>query len=415
MDEGNAAAIATDCNLSGCNYTSYFVLYDHLTALGATQLTPAPGGYEAFYVSTYARHGSRSMLQAEQYDNPIRVLTDAARRHQLSPRGNTLLQRLTLLRRLCPNEQLGALTDVGRRQHRALATRMWNNFPSVFDDEAQIIAQSSKSERCILSMQEACDVLSSLSHADIEQVCGKADMQQRLAGAYSSEEMKEVKEKYKAYHAEDQAAHVPFLSFCDTLFRTTTWTTDEQLRTFCTDVFHLAQNMQSHDLGLELWEFFTADEVAALSAIDNRYWYRRFGASPVTGSIMPQRSRPQLGDFIAAADSVVQRPNWHGAHLRFGHDICLLPLACLMQLGTCGAVVEEDNIDALDALWRCQEIFPMAGNIQLVFYRRQTGGGDVLVKALLNEREVTLPATPVSAPYYRWADVREQWMKEMEE
>lgn len=34
----------------------------------------------------------------------------------------------------------------------------------------------------------------------------------------------------------------------------------------------------------------------------------------------------------------------------------------------------------------------------------------MLVKVLLNEKEVTLPATPVDGPYYRWTDVRKNYL-----
>lgn len=46
----------------------------------------------------------------------------------------------------------------------------------------------------------------------------------------------------------------------------------------------------------------------------------------------------------------------------------------------------------------------MASNIQLVFYRK-SGSPDILVKALLNEHEVSLPVQTNLAPYYHWKDV----------
>jgi hypothetical protein len=118
-----------------------------------------------------------------------------------------------------------------------------------------------------------------------------------------------------------------------------------------------------------------------------------------------------LKNIIETADTIVgvssaQTPQ---ATLRFGHEVCVMPLACLLELGQCGAVVED--LDKLDDVWRNYRIFPMACNIQLVFYRPVKGKeGDILVKALLNEREITLPATPVSGPYYRWADLRQYYL-----
>lgn len=87
-----------------------------------------------------------------------------------------------------------------------------------------------------------------------------------------------------------------------------------------------------------------------------------------------------------------------------------MPLVALMELGTLSNEVQ--NLDTLDHVWRNYEIFPMAGNVQLVFYRAGKND-DILVKALLNEREIALPGTPVSGPYYRWKDVRNYWINKL--
>ena len=123
---------------------------------------------------------------------------------------------------------------------------------------------------------------------------------------------------------------------------------------------------------------------------------------------MPFSQLNLLKNIIATADTVTQTQ----ATLRFGHEVCVLPLACLLELGQCGVKVE--NLDTLDNVWRNYEIFPMACNIPLVFYRPKKGKtGDILVKALLNERETTLPGQPVSGPYYRWQDLRQYYLDKM--
>ena len=48
--------------------------------------------------------------------------------------------------------------------------------------------------------------------------------------------------------------------------------------------------------------------------------------------------------------------------------------------------------------------------VQLIFYRK-AGSEDILVKLLLNEREVTLPVKTDKAPYYHWKDVRRYWQQ----
>lgn len=53
----------------------------------------------------------------------------------------------------------------------------------------------------------------------------------------------------------------------------------------------------------------------------------------------------------------------------------------------------------------------MASNIQMVFYRNKQN--DILVKVLLNEREVRLPVPTRRAPYYKWTDVRAYYRQKL--
>ena len=112
-----------------------------------------------------------------------------------------------------------------------------------------------------------------------------------------------------------------------------------------------------------------------------------------------------LKDIIQVADTTTQT----SAVLRFGHEVCVMPLACLLELDSCG--MSTDDLGNLDQHWRNYRIFPMACNVQLVFYRPVKGKGDILVKALLNEREVSLPVKTKKYPYYKWADVRQHYME----
>ena len=88
--------------------------------------------------------------------------------------------------------------------------------------------------------------------------------------------------------------------------------------------------------------------------------------------------------------------------LRFGHESCLLPFVCLLELDDYGKAYSD--METLADHWHSYEIFPMASNVQFVFYRK-ANDSDVLVKVLLNEREVQLPVDTDRAPYYPWAEV----------
>jgi hypothetical protein len=136
---------------------------------------------------------------------------------------------------------------------------------------------------------------------------------------------------------------------------------------------------------------------------------------------MPFSQLNLLKNIIETADTVTQTQ----ATLRFGHEVCVMPLACLLELDNCGMAVE--NLNELDTYWRNYRIFPMACNIQLVFYRPKvkkvkgveyqspTTGDDILVKALLNEREAYLPAQTDNWPYYKWQDLRQYYLNKIKE
>jgi hypothetical protein len=175
--------------------------------------------------------------------------------------------------------------------------------------------------------------------------------------------------------------------------------------------------MQSHDTDIELLSLFTDEEVYDQWRIRNVGWYLDYGASPVSGTKMPFSQLNLLKNIIETADTVTQTQ----ATLRFGHEVCVMPLACLLELDNCGMAVE--NLDELDTYWRNYRIFPMGCNIQLVFYRPKvkkgkvmtspTTGDNILVKALLNERETYLPIATDNWPYYNWQDLRQYYLNKI--
>ena len=170
-------------------------------------------------------------------------------------------------------------------------------------------------------------------------------------------------------------------------------------------IFNVATNMQSHDTDIDLLGYFTNDELYDLWKITNIDWYLGYGAAPQTGGVMPFNQANLLHNILETADTIVNKRKWNGATLRFGHEVCVMPLACLLELDSCGVVVED--LETLDQKWVNYRIYPMACNIQLVFYRPKKGDGPILLKALLNEAEATLPLPTDNYPYYKWTDFRE--------
>ena len=117
--------IAANRYLAGSNYLDY----DRQLPTG--KLTPAPKNYEPFYMSHYGRHGSRWLINENDYRYPINTLRDARQQGKLTPVG---LETLKKLETFYPTtvKRLGELTTVGERQHHGIGRRMAEHFPELF-------------------------------------------------------------------------------------------------------------------------------------------------------------------------------------------------------------------------------------------------------------------------------------------
>ena len=79
--------LKNDLFKAGSNYYAYPV--------PEKPLTPAPNGKVAFYLSHYARHGSRYLVSAKDYDNPYNLLLKAQQQGKLSPLGQQAFERVS--------------------------------------------------------------------------------------------------------------------------------------------------------------------------------------------------------------------------------------------------------------------------------------------------------------------------------
>lgn len=397
--------------LSASNYTAYDNLY---AAIEHTMTTP-PEGYEPFYLSMYARHGSRWLIDPMQYDMPIQTLEKAQADGGLTEYGTRLLDELKRFRALSPDEKLGVLTSVGFDQHNGIARRMCERFPEIFNKTAYIHARSSYVPRCVKSMVEEAEVIERLADVWVITEAGRKEWQDYLAHPSLQQQIKDSLKRGDAIFSQYKEKYTHPERLLRLLMVHPERVSTDIKADFMIKLFDLAGNMQSHKpaegYDIDLGRYFTPEERYDLWRLHNVGWYLSYAAAPQTGGIAPWRQRWLLEDFIHAADTLVRDDNFHGATLRFGHEACLMPLVALMEAGNAG--VQVTNLDTLDRAWRNYEIFPMASNIQLVFYRDKSSRRDILVKALLNEREVSLPLVPFKFPYYKWEDVRRYWVSKL--
>jgi hypothetical protein len=393
--------------LSASNYMAY---------PGPVQrdLTPAPRGYKPFYISHYGRHGSRFHSKPSIYNNPYIVLAKADSLGKLTPTGRDVMHRLDVIRKDAENHW-GDLTLLGARQHEDIARRMYERFPEVFKDSADIDARSTGVGRCVLSMEYALMQLVRLNPLlNIHHDASHRDMYYlnlQDKELFNLRKLKEATQPYIAFRAHNN----DFSHLVQTLFNDSSYVR-KNIRSyeFGEQLMLVAAILQNVELGntMTLFDVFTQDEIYNTWKNGNAWWYIGWGASPATGGKMPYLQRNLLRKIIEQADSCIQLPKTN-VHLRYGHETVVLPLICLLDINGFGLVTDDLN-QLVDKGWINYRAFPMGANLQFIFYRKSPKDRDPLFKLLLNENEAKLPLPAKQAPYYRWSDFRKYYLKKLD-
>ena len=328
-------------------------------------------------------------------------MCEAEKDGTLTELGKKTLNLIDSLARMA-KDRYGELTPLGARQHRGIAKRMYENFPEVFQGVAAVDARSTVVIRCILSMMAECLQLQSMnpklqikndaSYYDMYYMNNEDDYFRKQR---KTDEVLAVKEAFRKEHLHPERLMKSLFNSQDYV----KWKVDaDKLMSY---LFELAVIMQNHDTDIELYSLFTKEECYDMWLLNNANWYIDYGPSPLTKGKMPYLEANLLENILNTADTcIVKKEN--NVTLRFGHESCVLPLACLLELGDCA--YQTTDLNSLAEVWRNYKIFPMACNIQFVFYRKK-GSDDILVKVLLNEQEMRLPVESTLAPYYHWKDV----------
>jgi len=372
----------------------------------------APAGYEPFFINHYGRHGSRWLIHEEKYTYPLRMLEIGERNGQLTPRGQQVLDILRQVHE-ASRGRLGELSDIGHEQHQGIARRMFQNFPQVFKDGAPVNARSTVVIRCILSMQNEVDVLASLNpRLNITTDASEATMYYMN---YNDTVIKPLRAQMAPLREQYMNKWLNPKHMLKKLFKDQKFARDSvtDARKMMLYLMEVTGNMQSHHQfeNVDMYDLFSADDIYSVWRYNNLYWYTASGETPLTQNRVDYMEANLLRNFIEDADrATTTDSSTPGASLRFGHESVVLPLCCLMGLN--GADYRTTDVETLDQHWQTYKIFPMAANIQFVYFRK-AGSDDVLMLPLLNEHVATLPVETDVAPFYHWTDVRDYFIDKL--
>ena len=381
------------------------------------KLTKAPKGYKAFYISHYGRHGSRYYWNAFLYKELDSLFSVAHEKQLLTPAGEEFRVKF-----LAAKDELqtgvSELSELGWQQHQGIARTMYNNFPEVFAKGGNVLAISSLSGRCVISMSAFCQ--------ELVQCNPKLEIREQssrftLDGVVPTDGQNPVKHNYpkglkpRYEQHRDQFKEVNVLRdrIVERMF-TSTEGLPGRLHHITSNMINLYTSLPSIGHEGMMGNIITDEEIAAEWERDNLGSY-----SWVFG---PQYQMiPILQDIIKKADAAIDGSSDRVADLRFGHDTCIGPLTVLMGIN--GADKDPEDPNEVKYYYQNWETCK-ASNIQLIFYAPKKSlnsqrssqslnsqlstlnSNDILVKCLLNGLEATLPLPADNYPYYKWSDFK---------
>ena len=374
------------------------------------RLTPAPKGYNPFYISHYGRHGSRYLLSDNDYKRALDALRTANDNDALTEKGRDVLSKMEIIWQEAQyhGDQLAPL---GRRQHRGIAERMYRNYPEVFKQKGRkITARSTTSMRVTISMIAFVERLHELNaKLNIDWDNSSENMQYLN---YHTQEYNRVKNDFNGWRrvqSQFGARGIPSERFTAQLISDPS-KAGINVGGLMGQIYNVAVDLQNMETDINLLDLFTPEELYEQWRNENAWFYPCDGPSPLNQGTAIESCKPLLKHFVdKAEDAIAGRGDM--ATLRFGHDGNVIPLAAIMHLKNCDAV--EEDLHKIDQVWRDYFVSPMGANIQLIFYRKK-GNDDILVKFLHNECETSIPVSTDMAPYYHWKDVKAFFEKQLE-
>ena len=294
----------------------------------------------------------------------------------------------------------GDLTSLGERQHKAIARRLYQQYPQIFRDSACISARSSTSVRCIMSMSAFSEQLKELNPS--LRITREANRRYMDYIAYTSPELEEFSSDSAAWRTGFRCyeeSHIRPERLTATLFTNPQEVKDP--RGLMMGLYWIASDMQDVELPLSFYDLFEKEELFNIWQSINYRMYICNANAPLNGGVAPESAKSLLKNIIESADHAI-RKGTPCATLRFGHDTNLIRLLALMQVEGCSN--QETDPDRYYLAWQDFRISPMGANLQLIFFKN--GQGEVIVKLLHNENEVKLPIDSPIAPYYQWEAVK---------
>lgn len=402
----------------------------------ADSLPPVPDGYRPLLIAHYGRHGSRWMLDYTQFDEVLDALSHADSLGNLTPRGREVLVMVDSIHRHALGH-VGELTPLGVSQHKAIASRMFRRFPSLFSGVTPVEARSSIEPRCIVSMSAFTEALKELNPSlVIDRHATPSDYSGFIASSTPRQDLHKHKSaRWRRDLAAFRDSVIPVDRIMSELFINPSLVDGISANRFIRFLHNISVSTQDTALDIPLHSLFTPDELYAIWQGINYNMYVQHACAAVADYSGPECAVPLLSRFISLIDSAAVSGD-PAVALHFGHDTSLIRLLALMDIEGCSNV-EADPARYAEA-WQDWRVSPMGANLQVILFTpdspvTSSPAADAfslpsqlptpysslptpnstlptpLVLIRHNEQPVRIAGLP-GGPYYRWSDLRDHWL-----
>jgi hypothetical protein len=369
----------------------------------AQQYTPPPAGFKPVFVNHVGRHGSRFFTKAGSDQMVLTILAKAQKQKALTPLGRQLLgmtQRFVTIQK----ENYENITGLGKEEQASIAKRMLNNYPDAFKGKGLEVLATHK----VRTQQSAAAFLTSFNNYKGTKrstiVPDSLDTTLRfydLSADYQAYKKSAAVAEPVDSLRKDAKTAASAKAICKQIFKPGFDTEPIDFTIGLYDMycgrFSIQEELKQHrfnDKSIDFSKAFNTQQLQWLDFINGAEDFYEKGAGSDTLGIQATVAKPLLADFLSTTDSIITHQKDADAILRFTHAEAISPFATL--LGIPQASVPAASVYEYNKHWSAATIIPLSANIQWIVY---SNGGEYLVKALLNEKEVSLPVPTVQWPY----------------
>ena len=288
--------------------------------------TPAPAGYVPIYIGHYGRHGSRTEgAIGDVYRYLLDIFATASGQHLLTAQGDSIYAEV---RRVddAHRGMDGSLTQRGVAEHKELAQRIYNRYPTVFRNGSKFVrVETSTSPRCIVSMASFVSSLTAIQN-DLQ---FSMETGEKTVEYIGRGDQKDLREKVSARCEEiNDATIVDTMSILRTLFK------DEKaarkvvgsVNEFQRQLFMCAREGLACGVEEDMFRYIPEDVCRKWWSHLIRTVYMRNCNSVEYGDYRMENARQLVSVMLSHACQALESGEV-AADLIFGHDFPLLGLA----------------------------------------------------------------------------------------